>query len=137
MTNGFAPSKKLSLFAALLLAAFAFMLLSAGSSKAGVQPFHIDFDSSKIQLGTLGDLPIEDLGTKASIDGTIDDNGVVKIPQDGFKFPELGITDPVSVKGFMSFDGPATGTFKSTTATLGPNRARKTTSLVQVTSASN
>ena len=118
MTAGTELSRRISFTAAAMLAVMMFLLISAGQSKAAPEPFHIDFDTSEIQLGTVGDLPIEDLGTKASIDGTIDDDGTVNIPDGGFKFPELGITDPVAVKGFMSLDGPATGTFDATTGQL-------------------
>lgn len=118
MTTGTELSRRISFVAASMLAVMMILLISAGQSKAATKAFHIDFDTSEIQLGTVGDLPIEDLGTKASIDGTIDDNGAVKVPDGGFKFPELGITEPVAVKGFMSLDGPATGTFDADTGQL-------------------
>ena len=117
MTTGTKLSRRISFVAASMLAVMMILLVSAGQSKAATEPFHVDFDQSDIQLGAIGDLPLEPLTPGASIDGTITD-GAVTVPADKFKFPELGITDPVSVKGFMALEGPATGTFDSTTGQL-------------------
>ena len=61
MTAGTELSRRISFTAAAMLAVMMFLLISAGQSKAASEPFHIDFDTSEIQLGTVGDLPIEDL----------------------------------------------------------------------------
>ena len=116
MTEGLVSRR--NLFAVVsLFAAVMFLCLGVGHARAESKPFHIDFDQSNIQLGTVGDLPLDSLATGATIDGTID-NGVVTIPADGFKFPSLGITDPVAVSGAMALDGPATGTFDEKTGEL-------------------
>ncbi|MDQ2700532.1 MAG: NEW3 domain-containing protein [Actinomycetota bacterium] len=94
------------------------MLAGADRATAADEPFKLDFDTSELQIGALENLPLGTLSSKASITGTISDTGVVKIPAGGFKMPELGLTEPVSVKGFMGIEGPATGTFDKTTGKL-------------------
>lgn len=117
MTAGTELSRRISFTAAAMLAVMMFLLISAGQSKAASEPFNVEFDESDIQLGAIGDLPLEPITPGASIKGTID-NGVVTVPAADFRFPELGITDPVSVKGSMALEGPATGTFDSDTGQL-------------------
>lgn len=106
--------------AAALLAVLILMILTFGvrSATAAEAPFKIEFDSSAIQVSVIEDLPLDSLSTKASIEGTIDENGNVTIPKGGFKMPELGITEPVAVKGFMGIEAPATGTFDAATGRL-------------------
>lgn len=103
------------LAAMLMLLTLAF---GANGAAAADSPFKISFDSSDIQVGAIQGLPLESLTTKASIEGTIDENGNVTIPKGGFKMPELGITEPVAVKGFMGIESPMTGTFDAATGRL-------------------
>lgn len=104
-----------------MVIAFLFLLiftLGAKEAAAAESPFKIEFDASDIQVNAIKDLPLDALSTKASLEGTIDENGNVTIPKGGFVMPELGITDPVSVKGFMGIEGPATGTYNAATGQL-------------------
>lgn len=94
------------------------MLAGADRAAAAASPFKIDFDTSELQVSVIDNLPLETLGTKASLEGTVDENGAVKIPAGGFKLPEVGITEPVAIKGFMGIEGPMTGTFDAQTGQL-------------------
>jgi hypothetical protein len=94
------------------------ILVWPSQSRAADQPFKIDFDQSQMKVGLLSDLPLGDLATKGSIDGTIDDAGNVTVPKDKFVLPAIGITDPVTVKIFMSIESDATGTFDESTGKL-------------------
>ncbi len=103
-----------------ILALFAGFILAFGTGSASAEdkPFKIEFDSSDIQVNVIKGLPLDSLTTKASLEGTIDENGNVTIPKGGFKMPELGITEPVSIKGFMGIEAPATGKFDAATGQL-------------------
>jgi len=94
------------------------LAVGARGAAAAEAPFKIEFDSSAIQVGAIKDLPLDALTSKASIEGTIDENGNVTIPAGGFTMPELGIAEPVAIKGFMGIEGPATGTFDAATGRL-------------------
>ena len=94
------------------------LALGARGAAAAESPFRIQFDSSAIQVNVLKDLPLDALSTKASIEGTIDEAGNVTVPEGGFKLPELGLTEPVAVKGYMGIEGPATGRFDAATGQL-------------------
>lgn len=95
-------------------------LLLAGPQRADASsvPFKIDFNESKIDVNVLKDLPLDTLASDASIEGKVYDNGLVVIPKDKFKMPELGITTPVAVKGYMGIESDATGKFDSATGQL-------------------
>ncbi|MBK8293576.1 MAG: hypothetical protein IPK93_01930 [Solirubrobacterales bacterium] len=101
-------------------AAFVLLLMMAGPQRADASsvPFKIDFNESKIDVNVLKDLPLDTLASDASIDGTLDDNGNVVIPKGKFKMPELGITTPVAIKGFMGIESDATGKFDPATGQL-------------------
>lgn len=106
--------------AGMVTAFFLMLILTLGATRAAAEesPFKIEFDASDIQVNAIKDLPLDALTTKASLEGTIDENGNVTIPKGGFKMPELGITEPVSIKGFMGIEGPATGTYDAATGQL-------------------
>ena len=94
------------------------LLLAPSRSEAAEEPFKIEFDQSAMQFGLLSDLPLGELATTGSLEGTIDENGKVVIPKGNFKLPEIGITDPVTVKLFMGIESEATGTFNRQTGEL-------------------
>lgn len=71
-----------------------------------------------MKIGLLGDLPLGDLASTGSIEGTIDDQGNVVVPKDKFLLPQIGITDPVNIKVFMGIESDATGTFDEKTGKL-------------------
>jgi len=106
--------------AGMVTAFFLLLAITLGvkDAAAAESPFKIEFDASDIQVNVIKDLPLDALTTKASLEGTIDENGNVTIPKGGFTMPELGITEPVSVKGFMGIEGPATGTYDAATGRL-------------------
>lgn len=96
--------------------------LAAGQARAAEEPFRIQFDQSKLQIGSLGglgDLPLDALTSSASIDGTWNpDTGRVTVPKGGFELPVAGITDPVSVSLFVGIEDVATGTYDPQTGAL-------------------
>lgn len=109
-----------------MAAALAFLLAFAftASARAADQPFEIEFDRSDVKIGLLGDLlgenglPLGEMGSGASIKGTIAPDGTVTVPKGSFRMPELGIDDPVRLRAFMGIEGPATGTFNPDTGQL-------------------
>lgn len=110
---------------ALVVAVAALLMLSAGSARAADQPFTLQFDQSTIDVGLLGALPIDELSGPSSIEGTIDENGNIKIPQGKFKMPVIdvsqalgGIDLPIDIKGFMGIEQAATGTFDRSTGQM-------------------
>ena len=115
-TKSLRPIRVLLLLAAVLGACLAVSALP--SSAAADEPFKIEFDKSNIQIGDLADLPLDTIASGASLEGTIDENGNVTIPKGSFKLPELGIDDPVKLRGFMGIESPATGTFDAATGRL-------------------
>jgi len=100
--------------------AFVLLLLMAGPQRADASsvPFRIDFNESKIDVNVLKDLPLDTLASDASMEGKVYDNGNVVIPKGQFKMPELGITTPVAIKGFMGIESDATGKFDPATGQL-------------------
>ncbi|MCB0870927.1 MAG: hypothetical protein KDB52_08860 [Solirubrobacterales bacterium] len=100
-----------------VLLAFA-LLLAPGRAEAADEPFKIDFDQSAMQFGLLSDLPLGELASTGSLEGTIDEAGNVTIPKGKFVLPEVGITDPIAVKIFMGVESDATGTFNRETGEL-------------------
>lgn len=82
------------------------------------QPFRIDFDDNEIAIGPVGNLPLEEITSDASIEGTVDPQGRVTIPKAKFKLPVLGIDQPVKVRGYMGIEDDATGTWDPTTGRL-------------------
>ncbi len=112
---------QLRVFAAgLLLAVLAVLGLAVAPSRsdAATKPFKIDFNQSRMQIGMLQELPLDQLASTASIEGTIDDRGTVTIPKDNFKFPAVGIKEPVALSAYMAIEDDATGTFNETTGEL-------------------
>ena len=107
-------------FTGLLLAGLIVVALAVfpALSHAGEKPFRIDFDQSQMQIGQLDGLPLDQVASTGSVEGTIDDDGNVTIPKGGFKLPEVGITDPIKVKAFMGIESAATGTFNAGTGEL-------------------
>ena len=94
------------------------LAIAPDRASAATSPFEVEFDTSELQVSVIENLPLDSLSTKASLKGTIDENGNVKVPANGFKLPELGIAEPVAIKGFMGIEGPMTGTFDSATGKL-------------------
>lgn len=108
----FAPGLILALLVAVGMA------LAPSRSDAATKPFKIDFNQSRMQIGMLQELPLDQLASTASIEGTIDDRGTVTIPKDNFKFPAVGITEPVALRAYMAIEEDATGTFNEQTGEL-------------------
>ena len=106
--------------AGMLAAVFLFLILALGPkvATAAETPFKIQFDQSKLQIGAINDLPLDTLSTKATLEGTVSNTGYVQIPAGGFKLPEVGITDPVTIKAYMGINGPMTGRFDPATGSL-------------------
>jgi len=102
----------------LLVAVLLALVALPGRSQAATEPFKIDFDQSTMQVGLLSDLPLGELASTASLEGTIDDQGNVTVPKGKFTLPEIGITDPLTVKMFMGIESDATGTFNAQTGAL-------------------
>lgn len=92
--------------------------LAPSSARAEEQPFKIEFDKSEMQVGLLSQLPLDQVASTASIEGTIDENGNVKVPKDGFKLPTLGIEQPVKVSAFMGIEQDATGKYDAATGEM-------------------
>ncbi|MBN8866970.1 MAG: hypothetical protein J0H98_05415 [Solirubrobacterales bacterium] len=88
------------------------------AASAEDEPFAIQFDQSKIQIGSIGELPLDTIASDSSLQGTIDEAGNVTIPKGSFTLPQLGLDDPVTVRGFMGIESPATGTFNRATGQL-------------------
>lgn len=120
MSNArFSSLSRIHLLGLGLLALITLALLAAPSkSRAADQPFKIDFDQSSMQIGLLSDLPLGDLATTGSLEGTIDEEGNVTIPKGNFILPEIGITDPIAIKVFMGVESDATGTYDANTGEL-------------------
>lgn len=99
---------------------FAVLLLTAGTRDAAASesPFKIEFDQSKLQIGAIDNLPLDTLSTKATLEGTVSNTGYVQIPEGGFKLPEVGIAEPVTIKAYMGINGPMTGRFDPATGAL-------------------
>ncbi|MGB0120582.1 MAG: NEW3 domain-containing protein [Solirubrobacterales bacterium] len=104
----------------MFFATFAILLFcfNARSAEAAESPFKIEFDQSELQIGAVDSLPLDDLGTKAILEGTVSNTGYVQIPEGGFKLPEVGLTEPITIKGYMGINGPMTGRFDETTGSL-------------------
>lgn len=93
--------------------------LFALPSQAGAdEPFRISFDENEIQLGPVGNLPIGQITSGASIEGTVDPQGNVTIPKAKFTLPVLGLDEPVRVRGYMGIEQDATGTWDPKTGKL-------------------
>ena len=102
-----------------LAGVFALALMVAPSaSQAADEPFAIVFDEDQVKIGLIQELPVEATTSGGSIEGTVDENGNVTIPPEGFKFPLYGISEPVSIAGYMSTSKPATGTWNEETGQL-------------------
>ena len=102
---GFLTGLLVATVAALVLA------LLPSPADAAEEPFKVEFDRSEMRLGLLSDLPLDQVASTASLEGTIDETGKVTVPKGNFRLPELGITEPVTVKLFMGIESDATGTF--------------------------
>lgn len=103
----------------------ALLALTAGPARAADQPFKLDFDQSTIDVGLLNALPIDQLSGPSSIEGTVDENGNMKIPKGNFKLPVIdvgqllgGLGLPIEIKGFMGIEQAATGTFDQNTGQI-------------------
>jgi hypothetical protein len=118
-------SRLFVLVAALLLVGLA----AAAPSRAAEEPFAIEFDQSAIEAGPIGGFDLEALSGPSSIEGTIDDEGNLKIPKGQFKLPVLDVSTisqslipgfelPIEIKGFMGVEQPATGTFNRETGQM-------------------
>lgn len=104
----------------LFILAMGAWLVAAAPASAN-EPFKIEFDKSNIQLGALGgvgNLPLDSLASGATLEGTIDGAGNVTIPKGNFQMPELGLQEPIRVRGFMGIESPATGTYDRATGQL-------------------
>jgi hypothetical protein len=116
---------RMSFFVGLLLVLAASL---AGPAAAAERPFTLEFDRSAIETGLVGDLDLEELSGPSSIEGTIDDEGRIKIPKGKFQLPVLdvstivqslaGIELPVEIQGYMGIEQAATGTFDSQTGQM-------------------
>jgi hypothetical protein len=104
-------------------------LVTAGSARAAEEPFTLQFDQSAIEAGPIGGLDLEGLSGPSTIEGTIDEQGNIKIPKGKFKLPVLdvstiaqslipGVELPVAIEGFMGIEQPATGTFDRQTGQM-------------------
>jgi hypothetical protein len=115
-------------FGALAVTAMALLALTAGPARAADQPFKLDFDRSSIEMSLLGAVPLEELSGPSSIEGTIDENGNVKIPKGKFLMPVIdasaigqslaGIDLPVEISGYMGIEQAATGSYDRTTGQM-------------------
>jgi hypothetical protein len=125
--------------AVLAVAFIAVLALAPPSARAAEEPFKIEFEKSSLEFGSgsgsgglgalsglLSAVPLGDLGP-ASIEGTVDDTGKVKIPRGSFKLPivdvsnlggSAGLTLPVEIQGFMGIEQAATGTYDPATGKL-------------------
>ncbi len=120
------PLLALCLAVAGLLAALAL----AGPARAAEEPFTLEFDQSRVDAGFLGGLglDVDGLSGPSSIEGTIDDDGRVKIPKDGFELPRIDVSTiagsltgfdlPVDIEGYMGIEQAATGNFDRSTGEL-------------------
>ncbi len=110
---------RLALLTALVLG---IMALVAGSARAAEEPFQIEFDNSELKIGALGNLgglPLGDVTSTASLDGTWNPaTGAVTVPKGKFTLPQIGLDEPVKIRGFMGIESPATGTFDAKTGQL-------------------
>ncbi len=98
------------------------------SARAADEPFSIKFDQSAIEAGLVGDLGFGGLSGPSSIEGTIDEQGIVKIPKGGFQMPVIDVSTiarsligfdiPVDIEGYMGVEQDATGTFDRSTGRL-------------------
>jgi hypothetical protein len=107
---------------------FTFSLVHTQQAHAADEPFVVNFDSSAVRIGLLPALPLDSAAQGASIRGTIDEAGAVKIPADQFNMPVVdvgtalqslaGLDVPVTIQGFMGVEEDATGTFDRETGRL-------------------
>lgn len=114
--SGFGPVRAVTLALSLVI------VLIATASFAGTatadQPFRIEFDDNRIEIGPVGNIPIGQLSRGAAIEGTVDSGGQVSIPKGNFTLPVLGIDEPVAIRGFMGIEDDATGTWDPMTGRL-------------------
>jgi hypothetical protein len=106
-----------SALAVIAVATILAALWGAGPAAAN-EPFRIEFDDNRIEIGPVGAIPIGEITKGSSIEGTVDSRGRVSIPRDKFTLPVLGIDEPVEVRGFMGIEEDATGTWDSATGKL-------------------
>ncbi len=126
--EGSGPRPLVAVLLALALLAVGLLALAASPVRAAERPFNLEFDQSTIDVSLLGEVPIDELSGPSSIEGTIDENGNIKIPKGNFKLPVIdvsnvaqsliGIELPVEIKGFMGIEEAATGTFDSATGQM-------------------
>jgi hypothetical protein len=103
---------------ALTLATILVGALSIPGQAGADEPFRIAFDENEIELGPISNLPIGQISSGASIEGTVDAEGNVSIPKAKFTLPVLGIDEPVEIRGFMGIEDDATGTWDPKTGKL-------------------
>lgn len=113
---GFGPRRAILLALSLIISLIATASI-AGPAVAN-EPFRIEFDENRIQIGPVGNIPIGQLSRGAAIEGTVGPDGQVKIPKGKFTLPVLGIDEPVAIRGFMGIEDEATGTWDPMTGRL-------------------
>ena len=75
---------RVHLYGIALAGLFALILLVEPSrSQAAEEPFNIEFDQSAMQFGLLSDLPLGELATTGSLEGTIDETGKITMTGTG------------------------------------------------------
>ncbi len=121
------PRLALSAAAALAVVALALVAFAPGSARAN-EPFTLEFDQSSIQPGFLGALPVGELSGPSKIEGTVDEQGNIKIAKGDFTLPVLdvstlarsavGIDLPVEIQGYMGIEQAATGTYDRETGRM-------------------
>ena len=94
------------------------LMVAPSGSQAAEEPFAIVFDEDQVKIGLIEELPVEATTSGGSIEGTVDENGNVTIPPEGFKFPLYGLSEPVSIAAYMTTSEPATGTWNEETGQL-------------------
>jgi hypothetical protein len=114
-----------SMLAAALVASLALWSSPAGAAQ---RPFAITFEQSAIKMGALSGLPLDQVSTGATLEGTMDDSGRIRVPRDKFKLPVVnlgsalervaGIDVPIRIEAFMGIERDATGTYDRSTGEL-------------------
>ena len=100
------------------LVAIIFTLALGPAGATANQTFRIAFDENDVGIGPVGNLPLQEITSSASIEGTVDPRGRVTIPKDKFRLPVLGIDEPIKIRGFMGVEDDASGTWDRKTGKL-------------------
>ena len=117
----------LSIATSLTFLVLAFAAFQPGAAQAD-EPFTLEFDRSSIESSLPVILPVEELGGPSRIEGTIDDQGNLRIPKGDFTLPVLdvsgitqslvGIDLPIEIEGYMGIEQAATGTYDRDTGQM-------------------